>query len=208
MKCPTCGQEIKEKEVKPRTKARYFFFDTETCGLPKNYKLPYTALDNWPRMIQIAWMIANQDGVEETAAEYLIKPNGFTIPPEASKIHNITTEMALDEGVELHNVLTTMSALLKECDYIVGHNVSFDMNIVGAEFVRMNLQMTSIPTLDTMKSSTEYCKLPGPYGYKWPKLFELHTKLFNKGFEGAHGALADVRACARCFFEMQRLEIF
>ena len=34
----------------------YLFFDTETTGLPRNWKAPVTHLNNWPRMIQIAWI--------------------------------------------------------------------------------------------------------------------------------------------------------
>jgi DNA polymerase III epsilon subunit-like protein len=58
-----------------------------------------------------------------------------------------------------------------------------------------------------MQAATSYCRLPGPYGFKWPTLQELHLKLFNETFAGAHRALADVRACARCYFELKRLKI-
>lgn len=54
-----------------------------------------------------------------------------------------------------------------------------------------------------MESSTDYCKLPGPYGYKWPSLSELHYKLFNHNFEEAHNANIDVKACAKCFFKLK-----
>ena len=54
-----------------------------------------------------------------------------------------------------------------------------------------------------MLSATDYCQLPGRYGFKWPTLQELHSTLFNESFDGAHDALSDVRACARCFFELK-----
>ncbi len=57
-----------------------------------------------------------------------------------------------------------------------------------------------------MQATTNYCRLPGPYGYKWPTLQELHMKLFQESFEDAHHALVDVRACARCYFELKRLK--
>ena len=31
----------------------YLIFDTETTGLPKNWKAPLTDFDNWPRMVQL-----------------------------------------------------------------------------------------------------------------------------------------------------------
>jgi hypothetical protein len=58
-----------------------------------------------------------------------------------------------------------------------------------------------------MQASTEYCALPGNYGTKWPKLQELHSKLFGSPFEGGHDALVDVRACAKCYFELRKLEV-
>jgi len=33
------------------------------------------------------------------------------------------------------------------------------------------------------------------------------VKLFEEAFEGAHRALVDVRACARCYFELKRRKI-
>jgi DNA polymerase III epsilon subunit-like protein len=51
-------------------------------------------------------------------------------------------------------------------------------------------------------------KLPGKYGrYKWPKLAELHQVLFGEPFAGAHGALADARACMRCYFRLTELGV-
>ena len=59
--------------------------------------------------------------------------------------------------------------------------------------------------LCTMKSSTGYCKIPGNYGYKWPKLSELHLKLFGEDFEEAHDASADINATEKCFWEMRKI---
>ena len=58
-----------------------------------------------------------------------------------------------------------------------------------------------------MKSSTNFCRIPGNYGFKWPKLSDLHIKLFGKDFDEAHNALADIRATADCFWELKRLKI-
>ena len=58
-----------------------------------------------------------------------------------------------------------------------------------------------------MKLATDYCKIPGMYGYKWPSLSELHIKLFNEDFEEAHDASADISATARCFWKMKQLGV-
>ena len=35
----------------------FLIFDTETTGLPKNFKAPISDSDNWPRMVQLAWQL-------------------------------------------------------------------------------------------------------------------------------------------------------
>jgi DNA polymerase-3 subunit epsilon len=98
---------------------------------------------------------------------------------------------------------------LKQATTLVAHNMAFDEKILGAEFLRTGRKnaVTAKPRLCTMQASTDYCRLPGPYGYKWPSLQELYSKLFNEKFEGAHHAMTDVRACARCYFELRRLKV-
>lgn len=183
----------------------YLFFDTETTGLPKNWKAPVTDLDNWPRMIQIAWILCDENGNRIETDDYIIKPENFIIPKEASDVHGITTERANNEGVDLEIVLNKFNDLIERTNFIVAHNISFDEKILEAEFLRKKIKNDFFRKrkLCTMKSSTNYCKIPGPYGYKWPKLSELHIKLFGKDFEGAHDAFADINATEKCFWEMR-----
>ena len=185
----------------------YLFFDTETTGLPKNWKAPVTDLDNWPRMIQIGWTLCTAEGKRVDSAEFIIKPDNFIIPKEASNVHEITTEKAIEEGVELDIVLNKFNELVNEANFIVAHNISFDEKIIGAEILRRSIasDFELTPKLCTMKAATDYCQIPGPYGYKWPKLSELHIKLFGLDFVGAHDAFADIEATERCFWEMKKL---
>ncbi len=187
----------------------YLLFDTETTGLPLNWKAPVTKIDNWPRLVQIAWLTYNNNGEPIEQKDYIIYPDGFSIPKEASKVHRITTERAKKEGVKLETILTEFANLIEQADYIVAHNINFDEKIIGSEFIRNKIanKLFSKPRLCTMKASTNYCKLPGRYGYKWPKLSELHIKLFGKDFEGAHDAAADIRATGKCFWELKKLKL-
>ena len=185
------------------------FFDTETTGVPKNYKAPASDVKNWPRLVQLAWLLTDGGGAEISHGEFIIKPDGFTIPAEAAKIHGITTEIAAKSGVDLKVALDAFVAEIEKASVLIAHNVQFDEKIIGAELIRLGYSnhVEAKPRKCTMHSSTDYCRLPGPYGYKWPKLVELHQKLFREGFEGEHRALADVRACARCYFELVRLGV-
>lgn len=187
----------------------YLFFDTETTGVPRNYKAPVTDTNNWPRMVQIAWLLYNDEQEEVVRQEYIIRPEGFTIPLEASRIHGISTEKALEEGVDLRMVLAEFNAYISESKAIIAHNISFDEKIIGAEFVRKQIETSLFakPRICTMHGSTDFCQLPGRYGFKWPKLSELHIKLFGEDFEGAHDALADIEATARCYWELKRIGV-
>ncbi|MBD3289860.1 3'-5' exonuclease [candidate division KSB1 bacterium] len=188
----------------------YLVFDTETTGLPKNWKAPLNDLNNWPRMVQIAWVLYDEQGIELEAANYIIKPNGFEIPYEAQRVHGISTVRALKEGVELNRALMEFTEAMKKAKYLVAHNISFDEKIVGAEFIRENIifnNMGTIKKLCTKELSTNYCRIPGNYGYKWPNLSELYITLFKTGFEEAHNAETDVRACAKCFFELIKRKV-
>jgi DNA polymerase III epsilon subunit-like protein len=187
----------------------YLFFDTETTGIPRNYQAPVSNLENWPRLVQLAWMITDEQGAESKTAEYIIKPHKFTIPHDASQIHGITTNIATQHGVDLKNVLDEIIVDISSAIALIAHNIQFDENIVGAEFLRLGYQNHFKNKIKkcTMQSSTNWCKIPGPYGYKWPKLQELHRKLFKENYDNAHSALADVRACAKCYFELRRVGI-
>jgi len=185
----------------------YLFFDTETTGLPKSWKAPVTELDNWPRLVQLAYLSFDNDGNKITQGDYIIKPEGFSIPAEVSRIHGISTQRANKEGKPLIDVLRIFAELINQAEILVAHNISFDEKIVGAEFLRAGMQ-NLLPTkakICTMQSTTNFCKIRGPVGFKWPKLSELHYKLFNSNFEEAHNASADINATAKCFWELRRI---
>lgn len=187
----------------------YLFFDTETTGLPKNWKAPIEDLNNWPRLVQLAWLVYDRNGNQIYGKDYIVRPDGFTIPANSSKVHGITTEQAISEGMPLAYVMSEFQKDINQAEYLVAHNMSFDEKIVGAEFLRLR-QANPVATkkkICTMQKTTDFCAIPGPYGYKWPKLSELHIKLFNKDFEEAHNAAVDINATARCFWELKKIGI-
>lgn len=187
----------------------YLFFDTETTGLPKNWKAPIEDHENWPRLVQIAWQQYDNSQKQIASHNYIIKPSGFEIPLQASNVHGITTERAIREGYPLRDILNEFSRAINDSKYLIAHNMNFDEKIAGAEFIRENIENNLFNTkkICTMHSSTDFCKIEGPYGYKWPTLSELHTILFNNDFEDAHDAKADVGACVNCFFELKKLGV-
>lgn len=190
----------------------FIIFDTETTGLPRNYNAPISDSDNWPRIVQIAWQLHDYDGKLISADSIIVKPEGFTIPFEAVKIHNISTERALNEGKNLNETLLKFADAVNQAKYLCGHNIEFDINICAAEFLRKSLPnyFEGKSIIDTKSDeTTAFCEIPGGRGgkFKWPTLTELHFKLFNVGFDEAHNAAFDVAGTARCFFEIIKRKI-
>ncbi|MCG2792496.1 MAG: DNA polymerase III subunit alpha [Weeksellaceae bacterium] len=189
----------------------YLVFDTETTGLPKNFNAPLSDSDNWPRMVQIAWQIHDDLGNLIENQDYIIKPEGYDIPFNASRIHGITTKIANEEGRDLEEVLIEFSKALENVRVVSGHNVEFDYKIVGAEFFRKNItdNLQEKPKADTMILGTDFCQIAGGKNgkFKSPKLAELYEKLYSEKFDEAHNAAADVNATAQVFFEMMRIGI-
>ena len=189
----------------------YLIFDTETTGTPQNYNAPLSDAENWPRMVQLAWQIHEFDGSFVKAGNHIIYPDGYEIPYSTVKIHGISTERAKKEGIPLQEALEDFNKDLQQVNLVIGHNVEFDLNIVGAELYRTGQDkgLLEKKTLDSMKISTDYCAILGGKGgkFKYPKLNELHEILFGEKFNEAHNAAADVEATARCFLELIRIGV-
>ncbi|MBN2215149.1 MAG: DNA polymerase III subunit alpha [Bacteroidales bacterium] len=190
----------------------FVIFDTETTGLPQDYDAPVSDSDNWPRMVQLAWEVHDIKGKLLNAEDYIIKPEEYTIPFSAEKVHGISTDRALAEGYDLKFVLGKFNEALGKSSVVIGHNIDFDLKIVGAEYYRTGMEnkILRLRHICTKETTTDFCAIPGGKGgkYKWPTLTELYKKLFNEDFEEAHSASADVAATARCFLELIRKGIY
>lgn len=187
----------------------YLFFDTETSGLPRSWKAPITDLNNWPRLVQLAYLLYDNEGNQISSGNHIVKPEGFTIPESASRVHGITQSFASNGGEPLIEVLNQFNLVAKKAHYLVAHNISFDENVLGAEFIRTGIK-TSIwnkQKICTKERTTDFCAIPGPYGNKWPTLSELYYKLFNSEFKDAHNAMTDTIITSKCFWELKKLNV-
>jgi DNA polymerase III epsilon subunit-like protein len=184
-----------------------------------------TKLDNWPRVIQLAWLLCDVDGEELSSGNFLIRPDGWTIPDgtdgkDASFWieHGFDNQKSLEKGIDIAEAVAAFMIDLGQTTYLVSHNMDFDYNVLGAECLRLGFSSKNRPIrLCTKELSTEYCRIPfpgqkrypgrGPMKYKWPKLDELHHKLFGTKFEEAHDAMGDVRGLKYCFFELVKRKV-
>lgn len=200
---------------KSKQTAKYIFFDTECNGLPFSNKLSVDDTSNWPRMIQLAWLVTDEHGNILKRQSHIIYPQGFIITNEVENLTGITTSRAKSEGVNLRTVLNEFMDDLVDAELVIGHNIDFDKHVLGCELYRERLDYDTLlnkKSVCTMQRSTNFCAIPNPNsyygGYKWPKLEELYQKLFNTTLSNAHDALSDVEATRKCYFELKKQGIF
>ena len=196
-----CQIQIFNKTWKKVLGNKYLIFDTETTGTNK-------AKD---RIVQIAWFLTNDEEESIERVCHVIKPSGFNIPEASTRIHGVTDKFAQRNGCDLAETLRAFVRAAKQSDYLVGHNIDFDISILRNDLKAAGIEWSFLdkPRICTMRLSTAWCRIPKytGLGFKWPKLEELHYKLFGSYFDNAHDALFDVDATAKCFFKLIEIGI-
>tara|TARA_B110000208_G_C11659028_1_gene390907 strand:- start:437 stop:1006 length:570 start_codon:yes stop_codon:yes gene_type:complete len=182
--------------------------DTETTGLPnrpsfnKYYNpMRYNHYDS-SRLIEIGYIIYNEQGEKIKENSFLIKTNNFKI--ENSHIHGITQIDTDTNGIDIDDGLNKLNEDLQNIKVIVAHNLLFDINIILAECYR-NENSDLIKTIKSklgecsMKLAKKKFKLT-----KYPKLINLYEMLFNEKPIQEHRALSDCELCGKCYFKLKK----
>lgn len=182
-----------------------FYVDTETSGLPKKSyranKYNYRTSGDFDsaRLVSISWIL--EVGDERISRTFVIKPEAFAIPEAASKIHGITTELALEIGVPFDTMASALLEDLSRAELVIAHNVKFDKAILKSEFFRRG----NVALLAQLKKAAKYCTMLNAYTlmrlHKWPKLSDLYAHLTGKSVDPArlHTADGDVLYCYECY---------
>ena len=189
----------------------YLFFDTETDGLFEKNKPASDPCQ--PHICQLGAILTDQYGRVKAEVNLLVRPEGWTIPQTATSIHGITQDDADKYGLSIKGVLTIFSRLLAKSEKLIAHNIHFDLFMLEIECHRsgVSLELPKQYTC-TMEDSVNVLKLPptakmaacGMTKFKNPNLQEAYRHFFGRDFEGAHDAMADVRACRDVFFALQK----
>ena len=202
---------------------RTLVFDSETTGLAKTQIISPSTMHLWPHIVQFSYIVFDTElnKIVKIKDSIIKVPVGFTITEENAKIHGITTEISLVKGIDLLPVLEEFFADFDTSDHIVGHNVSFDINMIKAELQRLIMNssdkklqdyLTTINTSTkfycTMQETIELCaiEMKDKYGRpykKFPKLVELYQKMFGVTPKNLHNSLNDVIVCLRCFIKLK-----
>lgn len=170
------------------------FLDTETTGLPGKGKKWETDFNEFPHIVSIAWIVADEDGKEIDREYHIIKPDGWDIPEESVKIHGISSHNADSEGTDLKMVLKTLLHDTRKCELIVGHNLYFDLSIIKANMMRLKFNKERF--CEVFHKDRRYCTMAKGMSIlklkKWPRLKEIYQELFNEEIKDAHSAIGDV----------------
>jgi DNA polymerase-3 subunit alpha len=171
------------------------FFDTETTGFPsKEVALGHPSQ---PWVIQFAYILRDNGKIIEEN-EYIVNIP-VDVPERITEITGLTKHDT-NKGHSTQFVYDTFYNAMKESKKVIGHNLSFDlqlMRIMSQRVERQQREKLNPQYICTMKSSVPICKIPNKYkGYKWPNLTEAYKSLVDvNGFSKSHTALADTRAC-------------
>lgn len=189
----------------------YLFFDTETTGFADMFKTP-----DWPgqpQLVQLGALMTDEAFNILAHVDLIVEPDGWQIPEEASKVHGITTDLAVHYGIPRKTVLSVFNHLCKHVSAIIAHNLDFDDIVMLAQYTKESVphRMEGIQRLCTMKAATPHCKLPHKskykrpgQEYKWPSLEEACQFYLGHGVTNAHRAMSDCLALIELFQEMRK----
>jgi DNA polymerase III epsilon subunit-like protein len=202
---------------------KVLIFDTETTGLPETKIISQDTLNKWPHIVQFSFITfdTKKKDILETK-DYIIKiPCGINISQQSTAIHGITNEIS-EKGVNINDVFKEFFDTLKNIDMIVGHNIEFDLNMIYVELLRIIYYQENASSYKfdlhllknfkniycTMQESIEFCNIQvttksGKEYKKFPKLSELHEKLFGIIPNNLHNSLVDILITLRCFMKLK-----
>lgn len=186
------------------------FFDTETTGI-WNYGIDMTH-DSQPNVVQIGAVLCDDGGIIRAEIDAIVYPE-CEIPPGASNVHGISTDLADKVGIGRNSAAQIMADLISLSDRVVAHNLDFDVKVMRRLFWQAGINTDPFDGKEaacTMKLSTDILRLPSPRkktGFKWPSLSEAHKYFTGAPVENAHNAMVDVKACIKIYDGLKALQV-
>lgn len=181
------------------------FIDTETSDMPKRWNAPTSKIEEWPHILQIAWVICKKDGELIHSKDFYVHQKNIDIAEGAWRLHGINLNTLNEKGVDQKVVLNSLAADIELYQpLIVGHFLEFDRKMLEVGFARETIarNFDKLPKFCTMLFTRKPKDIFG--GYSFMRLDELYFSLFSDRYEMQHHALADAQATKACFFELQK----
>lgn len=186
----------------------YLIFDVSALAQKADFKANFTETQAWPRLMHISWIVLDKDYKPIEDCDFIAQPVDFEFDEKSMKKAIIDEEDIQKKSKPLEEILDKLYESVEKAEYIFAHNLNYNENIVGAEFIRQkkSINLFKKRRFCLMEEGTYYCKLKGFGGkYKYPTLPELHAKCFGTAFSPVGNARADVIAATRCFIKMMKL---
>jgi DNA polymerase III epsilon subunit-like protein len=211
----------------PVRKRMMMVFDVETTGLlPKKKRGgEEVSIEAYPYIIQLSFIVYDlfESRAVVTYDSYIKIPENIEIPKMVSDLTGITKEICNEKGKNIIDVLSDFYEAYMLCEVIIAHNIEFDEKMIHVElqrnrreiiekapycftvFSKIYEKLKGVERYCTMKNGIELCAIirENKQIKKWPRLVELHQKLFDEVPEGLHNSMVDVNACLRCYLKMR-----
>lgn len=207
------------------------FFDTETTGIRKNGFIPRVvqigallADEDGKTISELNILLQPEgfSGVPPQAANVHGFTTGMVQAFGVDRKNGLSTFFDLVENADIlvaHNNEYDLDLMQIEIDCFSG-KLRFDGHgIMPGHAEKWQEQLNSVQNFCTMQNTRDILKLPlsaaqasffkdtgNDQQYKNPRLIEAYNHFFGKDFEGAHDAMADVRACRDVYFELHKLK--
>ncbi|MFZ1751096.1 MAG: hypothetical protein WAU01_12920 [Saprospiraceae bacterium] len=185
----------------------YLIFDCSGMATYTNFKANFTETESWPRLLHISWILLGEDYKLVTDFDCISIPSGYEIDEKSKTKAHIDDEDIKKKSTDLDVILDNFSASVEKAEYIFAHNLNYNENLLGAEYVRRkkSINMFAKKRYCLMQEGTYFCKIPSKGGgYKYPTLPELHGTCFGQTYGPAGNSRADVIAASRCFIKLKK----
>lgn len=143
---------------------KLLFFDTETTSIRPGH------------ICQLSYIIVDTSTKPQTTTG---KNYFFTVDemdPNAEAVHGFSLEKLYDlsKGMDFSDLVEEFIDDFLEADFVIGHNVNFDVKFMASELSPMGLDYVPKRTFCTMNYYKDICKILKPNGtFKNPKLEEV-----------------------------------
>lgn len=171
------------------------FYDTETTGLPK-YGQPSEHPDQ-PHLVELAAIMVDDEFRITDTFHAVIRPMGWNIPPEVTRIHGITEAFASEHGIPEQDALASFLELAGKARLRVAYNEPFD-----ARIIRIALKRYEPQHCEWWKKGNAACAMHLTQQLtkgRTPTLFEAHSAVLGRPLKQQHTAMGDAQACLEVF---------
>lgn len=177
---------------------KYAVIDTEGSGLFDFTKA--ADAEGQPRLAELGMILLREDMTVKEEYRGLVKPDGWVMSVDATKVNGLTTEYLLEHGKPVAEVLAVYTQAIKEGYAIVAFNAQHDCKTMRAELRRAGMDDLFEQTKNICVMRKSAGIIPRPDGKKsWPSLAHCRTflKLSHDSAHRAGGDASDALAVFR-----------